>query len=57
MLSEEDDEHSEPNVCCPFGKKRKGKKGKGSPLWVNCKREERCMAGVVDVAGMREMHG
>ena len=33
---------------------------KGSRLWVNCGREERCMvdlAGVVDVAGMRDMHG
>ena len=49
----------EPNTCCPFGRRRKEKKGKESPLWVNCEREERCMvdlAGVVDVAGMRDVN-
>ena len=38
----------------PFKRRRKGKKGKESPSWVNYEREERCMVGlarVVDFAG------
>ena len=37
------------------------KKGKLSPLWMNCETEERCMVDLgdvaVDVAGMRARHG
>ena len=44
-MKEEDEEHSEPNACCPFGRRRKEKKGKGCLLCVNCDRED-----VVDVA-------
>ena len=37
------------------------KKGKVSPLWVNCEREERCMVDLggvaIDVVGMRARHG
>ena len=37
------------------------RKGKVSPLWVSCEKEERCMVGLggvaFDVAGMRARHG
>ena len=42
---EEGEEDSEPNACYPFEKK-----GKVTPLWVNCERKERCMVGFGEVA-------
>ena len=45
----------------PFKRRRrKGKKGKESPSWVNYEREERCMvdlAEVVDFAGDERREG
>ena len=32
-----------------FKRRMEKKKGKGSPLWVDCEREERCIVGLASV--------